>query len=389
LIILICFTVLKQIMLSTTQIIIKTKIEEKGYKIVPPIPKFRQEKITYVCKCGETFCRVFKDVIRRNCRRCNNIALTELPDEEKFKPQDTEDEVWKPTVGGWISSLGNALNVKGDKLTLCPIKFRYYIGGKQQYASRLVAEAFKIKDYEKLTNNVYAVAHLDGNSSNNKVDNLKVMLKCHIGGIYGSRARKSNVFQEKMEWNIDKFKNIEYKVVTELPKHFIYANGEIWNGQRFLTFSTSEGYKHLCTKDKKVGLKTYKVHRLICYAFHSIEGKNCLEDYKGLQVNHINGDKCDNRADNLEWSTNKDNMTHAYATGLNKKTKPVLSLDKKTFEIIKKYPSIVSASKDTGEPEHRIHASAHNSNHSLTPYIWAFYDNESYTIDDATFIIDF
>ena len=51
------------------------------------------------------------------------------------------------------------------------------------------------------------------------------------------------------------------------------------------------------------------VHRLVAEAF--IDSKPGLEI-----VNHLNGDKTDNRADNLEWTTHAGNIRHAYRTGL-------------------------------------------------------------------------
>lgn len=46
------------------------------------------------------------------------------------------------------------------------------------------------------------------------------------------------------------------------------------------------------------------VHRCIALAFHGVPDE-------GMEVNHKNGNRRDNRAENLEWVTPKQNMAHA------------------------------------------------------------------------------
>lgn len=71
-----------------------------------------------------------------------------------------------------------------------------------------------------------------------------------------------------------------------------------------------EGYvKVLLRKNKS--RKLVSVHRLVAMAFIP------NPDNKP-EVNHINGNKIDNRVENLEWKTRAENAKHAYDIGLEK-----------------------------------------------------------------------
>lgn len=65
--------------------------------------------------------------------------------------------------------------------------------------------------------------------------------------------------------------------------------------------------------------KTFKVHRLVATAF--IENREKKET-----VNHINGIKTDNRAENLEWATQREQKIHSISHGLCNKNIAVLAM---------------------------------------------------------------
>ena len=103
------------------------------------------------------------------------------------------------------------------------------------------------------------------------------------------------------------------------------------------------GYK-VVTLSKNGKRKSYLVHRLVAMAFID----NPLQKET---VNHIDGNKLNNSAENLEWATQKEQKVHAIEMGLASKNIDALkeANTKRSIPIYfrgKHYPSINSAARE-------------------------------------------
>lgn len=106
----------------------------------------------------------------------------------------------------------------------------------------------------------------------------------------------------------------KYKISTmarvkSLPKKRYVHNSKnaYWTKEIILKPQLRSGYPSVGLYNN--GQKHYVIHRLVAKAF--IPNPKNKE-----QINHKNGIKTDNRVENLEWCTQKENASHALKNGL-------------------------------------------------------------------------
>lgn len=129
-------------------------------------------------------------------------------------------------------------------------------------------------------------------------------------------------------------------------------------------------YVSLCKNGER---KNFKVHRLVALSFiPNPDNKEC--------VDHINGDRLDNRVENLRWCTIKENMNNPLTRknisqsliNNSKLSKTVLQLDINTGEVINEFPSTKEAARQLEIYQGSISQCCNGKLNTAYGYYWRY-----------------
>lgn len=158
--------------------------------------------------------------------------------------------------------------------------------------------------------------------------------------------------------------------VRSLTRKTRFGRGyRIYEGKELSLQTDKDGYKRVALhREGKV--KRFFVHRLVALAFID---NPCDKPV----VNHKDGNKQNNHADNLEWATNSENDIHAFKTGLRVAhdggtSKKVIQIDKDTLEVLGEYNSISEASRKTGVSIQMISYCCNGKCKTAKGFVWKF-----------------
>ena len=124
---------------------------------------------------------------------------------------------------------------------------------------------------------------------------------------------------------------------------------------------TQRGYLRVLLSNGRHKQKHKRIHRIVAETF--ISNSNGLSD-----VNHINGNKLDNRADNLEWCTKKENVRHYILT---QKKKRIIQLDKNS-NLIKIWNALFEIEEQLHIDRRLVCMCCNNKIKSAYGYLWKY-----------------
>lgn len=163
--------------------------------------------------------------------------------------------------------------------------------------------------------------------------------------------------------NLGKVKSLDRERMTR--NQYGAVSTRIVKGKELVPFPTLTGYLEVSLYANKER-RNFLIHRLVAQTF--------IPNIKELlEVNHIDGNKSNNRVDNLEWCTNVENQQHAIRNGL-RKVKRVCQYDLNK-ELIKIWNNQYEASREMSIAQESINRCCNQKAKTAGGYIWKYKEN--------------
>ena len=162
-----------------------------------------------------------------------------------------------------------------------------------------------------------------------------------------------------------------WKTISERPDYQVSNEGEVrslkYGKIRILKPGKRAGYLFVnLSQNSEVDVRS--VHQLVLEAFVG----PCPA---GKQAHHIDGDKSNNRLDNLKWVTPSENHECAYQDGLQVPPgeRAVLQFTK-DGQFVAEYKSLHEAERQTGIAWQNISACCRGERKSAGNFVWSYKD---------------
>ncbi len=346
-------------------------------------------KLKFIATCGHEYITTFSSFRHGNNRICLDCSL--IRSGKNKKP--LENEIFKDIPGFEnryrVSNLGNIYS-KVSKLYLKPTDMDGY-------------ERIRLKDKNNIFKNFRihrlvvltfigeirykSIDHINRIKNDNRLENLRIVnhnenmknrstknmgkkiiqydlndnfikeydsisqaargLDCSpssIGNCVCGRTKTSQNYKWKFK-NTEPFIKKKNEIFKNIGKLYNkdFSNYEVSNYGNFYNIKLKILLKKLVNGgyyNVTLNNKSYRSHRIVAEIF--VSGKTKSRN----QVHHKNENKLDNFYENLEWTTNKENVTYSFG-------KKVKQIDIDTNKIIKIFDSVASASKEVSTKDVR------------------------------------